>query len=85
MQVLMDEEDFQEIQRIARTNKMSVAEWVRQTLRAARQKAPTGRMERKLDVVREASMHQFPVVDIGQMLSEIEGGYLEGRDHEAKD
>jgi hypothetical protein len=32
---------------------------------------------RKLDVVRAAAMHEFPVADIEQMLEEVERGYLD--------
>lgn len=65
------------MQRIARARKMTVAEWVRQTLRAARRREPLGDASRKLDVIRRASKHAFPTADIDEMLGEIERGYLD--------
>jgi len=80
MQVLMDDAEFRDIQRVAREKKMTVAEWVRQVLRAARRQEPRARSEKRFDVVREAACHSFPTGDIGPMLSEIEGGYLDDGD-----
>ena len=78
LQVLLDEEEIREIQRMARRHRMSVAEWVRQSLRAARRLEPLGDAKKKLDVVRAASRHSFPTGDIGQVLGEIERGYSSG-------
>jgi hypothetical protein len=55
---------------------MTVAEWVRQALRAARKEEPAIDSERKLRVVREATRGAYPTADIGQMLTEIEHGYV---------
>jgi hypothetical protein len=76
LQVLLDEAEWREIQRAARAQRMTVAEWVRGTLRAARSREPLGDTRKKLDVVRAAARHTFPTADIGQMLAEIERGYL---------
>ena len=76
LQVLLDEAEWREIQRAARAQQMTVAEWVRGTLRAARRREPLGDTRKKLDVVRAAARHTFPTADIGQMLAEIERGYL---------
>jgi hypothetical protein len=78
LQVLMDEREFAEIRAIARRHRLTVAEWVRQALRQARQGEPAGDPRRKLAVVREAARHAYPTADIGQMLAEIERGYLGG-------
>lgn len=79
LQVLLDEAELREIRRIARAQRMTVAEWVRQALRAARQREPRSDVERKLEGIRAAARHGFPTADIDQMLAEIERGYL-GRD-----
>ncbi|HYB75001.1 MAG TPA: hypothetical protein VED18_16635, partial [Candidatus Sulfotelmatobacter sp.] len=60
----MGESEFREIQRMARRHRMTVAEWVRQALRAARRREPLGEADKKLDVVRAASRHTFPTADI---------------------
>ncbi len=52
---------------------MTVAEWVRQTLRKARQDHP-GTADAKLRAIADAARHQFPTADIETMLREIEEG-----------
>lgn len=78
LQVLLDEAEFAEIRRVAKRHGQTVAEWVRQALRAARRDEPATEPRRKLAVVREATMGAYPVADIEQMLEEIESGYLDG-------
>ena len=57
---------------------MTVAEWVRRTLREASQQEPSVDSDKKLKVIRAAVEHAFPVSDIDAMLGEIERGYLSG-------
>ena len=78
LQVVLDESEMRDIRRVARLNNVTVAEWVRQALRAARQQAPTQRPDRKIQVIRAAAQNAFPTADIDQMLDEIEAGYLSG-------
>lgn len=75
MQVLFDETEYAEIQAIARHRHMTVAEWVRQTLRDARREEPQRAAAAKLAAVKHASEYRFPVSDIDTMLGEIEKGY----------
>lgn len=77
LQVLLEEPELKEIQRIAKRQRMTVAEWVRQTLRAARRSVPRSDAGRKLQVVRAAAEHSFPTADIDEMLRQIEHGYLD--------
>lgn len=79
LQVLLDEPEWREIQRMARASRMTVAEWVRQALRAARARTPGSDAGKKLDVIRAAARQTFQTADIGQMLDEIERGYMEPR------
>jgi len=78
LQVVLDKAEMREIQEVARRHRMTTAEWVRQALRAARRSEPRGEAGKKLEVVRAAARHAFPVSDIEQMLGEIERGYLGG-------
>jgi transposase-like protein len=78
LQVLLDEAEFAEIRRVARRHRMTVAEWVRQALRQARRDEPATEPKRKLAVVREAVRGGYPTADIGDLLREIERGYLGG-------
>jgi hypothetical protein len=78
LQVLLDEQEFAEIRRIAKRQRMTVAEWVRHALRRARRDEPTGDPRRKLAVIREAAAQAYPTGAVEQMLAEIERGYLGG-------
>lgn len=75
LQVLLDESEFRKIRQIARRKGMTVAEWVRQTLRTARSQEPANTSARKLKVLERALKHHFPAGDIEDMLDEIEQGY----------
>jgi hypothetical protein len=78
LQVILKDPEYREIQRVARSRHMSIAEWVRQALDLARRGEPTGSMEKKLESVRRAVQCEYPVGDIDLMLSEIESGYTAG-------
>ena len=73
LQVLLDEEEFREFQTVARRQRMTLAEWVRQALRQARSDYP-GAVETKLRVIADASRYEFPTADIEIMLREIDEG-----------
>lgn len=75
LQVLLDDKELREIQRVAKQQQLTVAEWVRQVLRSARKKIPTNDHRKKLAVLRAAMHHTFPTGDIDDMLREIEQGY----------
>lgn len=75
LQVILDNAELAEIQRVARRHRLTTAEWVRQALRAARRVEPRTDAKKKLEVVRAAARHAFPTADIDQMLREIERGY----------
>lgn len=74
----MEEVELREIRRAARRRRMTVSEWVRQSLREARRGDSAGDPEKKIQAIRAAARHSFPAGDIGQMLAEIEQGYLSG-------
>jgi hypothetical protein len=76
LQLIVDDAEFRELQRVARARRMTLSEWVRQALRAARREQPAADAGRKLSAVRSAARHAFPTADIDAMLGEIEQGYL---------
>jgi hypothetical protein len=76
LQVILQDPEYREIQRAARSRQMSIAEWVRQALALARRREPLGDVEKKLAAIRAAVKHEFPTGDIETMLAEIEQGYL---------
>ena len=77
LQVILDDAELAEIQKAARRERVTTAEWVRQALRAARRVAPTGEAKKKLEVIRAAARYTFLTADIDKMLSEIERGYAD--------
>jgi len=74
--VLLDEQEWREVKRIARVQRLTVAEWVRQTLRAARRQAPSRDVEHKVPAIRRAFQESGPTADIETMLAEIERGCM---------
>ena len=79
LQVILQDPEYREIQRAARSRQMSIAEWVRQALALARRREPLGDVGKKLEIIRAAAKHEFPTGDIDSMLAEIEQGYLSDR------
>jgi hypothetical protein len=77
LQVHLDDEELAEFQRLARRQRMTTAEWVRRSLRAAREADAGADAWLKLAAVREAAAFSFPTAEIGAMLDEIEQGYRE--------
>ena len=75
LQVILDGEELLEIQRIAEVKQMTVAEWVRQTLRAARRGESMGDPAHKLAAIRAAARNSFPTADVDQMMRQIQAGY----------
>ena len=69
LQVLLDEEEYLEIQGVARRQRVTLAEWVRKAM-----DEHPGAVETKLRAIAEASRHQFPTADIDDMLEKIEAG-----------
>ena len=78
LQVILKDPEYREIQRVARSRRMSIAQWVREALELARRREPTGGVGKKLEVIREAARHDYPSGDIDGMLAEIESGYGAG-------
>ncbi len=79
LQVILQDPEYREIRRVARSRKMSIAEWVRQALAHARRGEPIGNVEKKLAAIRAAARHESPTCDIDTMLAEIERGYSAGQ------
>ena len=78
LQVILQDPEYREIQRVARSRNMSIAEWVRQALDLARREEPTRSMGKKLEAIRRAARCEYPSGDIDRMLAEIEAGYTAG-------
>jgi len=70
LQVILEDPEYREIQRVARSRRMSIAEWVRQALDLARRREPGAGVGKKLEVIRAAVRHDYPSADIDCMLAE---------------
>jgi hypothetical protein len=75
LQVLLEDAELREFQRLARRRKLTTAEWVRQALRAAGERQAAASATDKLGAVRRAASHAYPTADIDRMLADIERGY----------
>lgn len=77
LQVILQDPEYREVQRAARSRRMTIAEWVRQALIQARRQEASGDVGKKLAAVRAAVKHNAgPAVEIDEMLADIERGYL---------
>ena len=74
LEVLLGDEEYLEIQGVARSQHVTIEEWVRQALRQARGDYPSATAEAKLRAIAKASRHEFPTADIEVMIREIEAG-----------
>ena len=81
LQVLLDETELRTIQRLARRDKVTVAEWVRRRLREGVATSSRADTDPRLAAIHTAYRRApaGPAPDIGQMLNEIERGYLPDR------
>ncbi|HMS76697.1 ribbon-helix-helix protein, CopG family [Gordonia sp. (in: high G+C Gram-positive bacteria)] len=75
LQVVMDDEEYADIEAIAKRSGESVSVWVRRALREARRQQPQAEAGRKLASLRAALAYEFPTGDIEQILEETEAGY----------
>ena len=73
LQILLDEDEHTKIQRIARRQRVTVTEWVREALRKAVIEH-RNTVAAKLRAIDDASLHRFPTADIDAMLREIDAG-----------
>lgn len=76
LQVLMDDDELDSIQRLARQERVTTAEWVRSRLREASAERGRSDIAAKLEAVRAALAFEAPAPPIDEMLAEIERGYL---------
>lgn len=67
--------EYREIQRMARSQGVSPADWVRQLLERTCRREPHADVGKKLQVIREATRHEYPATDMDHMLEEIERVY----------
>jgi hypothetical protein len=75
LQVLLDEVELRTIQRLARRERLTTAEWVRRRLREGAAAGDRPDTASKLAAIRAAYRYEAPAPEIDQMLEEIERGY----------
>ncbi len=73
--VLPHDDEWAELMQAAKRLGMTTAEWVRQSLRAARDAETDADVQRKLAAVRRAASLNFPTADVETLLNEIGDGY----------
>ena len=80
LQVLFDDDELEDIQRLARRQRKTTATWVREALRVARTASQYPEAETKLRAIREATSYAYPAGDIQDLLAEVERGYADAHD-----
>ena len=78
LQVLFDETEYAALQAAATSRGMTMAEWVRQALAAARREASTADVDRTLAAIRAAVRHAGPTGPIERVIGETERSYATG-------
>jgi len=76
LQVLLEDDELAAIQSLARRRRQTTAAFVREALRAASEAAEYPLPEVRMRAVREAAALSYPISDIGELLAEIERGYI---------
>ena len=71
-QVGLDPTLYAKIKGIARIRETTVEEWVDEALRKAIGDSPEA-VEAKLQAIREAAEHNYPIADVEEMIREIHG------------
>ncbi len=74
IQVVLRDTEHREIQKLARSRHITIAEWVEQALASALGRESSVSVDKKLEVVRAAVLHDFPTAGIDEMLAEIARG-----------
>lgn len=80
LQVLLDDDDYAALQQSAAARGLTVAEWVRQAIVAARRREASGDIDRKLEAIRAAVRHTGPTGPIERMTADVERGYAAASD-----
>jgi hypothetical protein len=77
LQVLLDDAELRTIQRIARRDKLTTAEWVRRRLREGAVASARPDTAARLAAIHTAYRHEspLPAPDIDQMLDDIESAH----------
>ena len=75
LQVLFEDNEYAALQATAASRGLTMAEWVRQALLAARREASTGDIDRKLAAIRAAVRHAAPSGAVERLISETERAY----------
>ena len=78
LQVLLEDAEYRALQQAAAARGVSVAEWVREAIVAARRRESGGDVDRKLDAIRAAVRHMGPTGAIERMAAEVDRSYLGG-------
>jgi hypothetical protein len=74
LQVLLEDDELREIQRLARTRRMTTAAWVRASLRTSVEAETRVDLDAKLAAIRRAVGHALPTADIDRVLADIDRG-----------
>lgn len=75
LQVLLEDAEYAALQKAAAARGVTVAEWVRRALLAARRQESSGDVDRKLDAIRTAVRQTGPAGQIERINAELERGY----------
>ena len=78
LQVVMDDAEWTEVEATAERQGLTISEWVRGVLRAARRQEPPNDVDRRLAVIRAAYAYAFPTGEMEEINAEIARGQSSG-------
>lgn len=73
VKIVLNEAEYQQIQRAAANAGISISQWVQQAIASSLSSESQESIGRKLEAIRAAVKHSFPTADISVMLAEIAG------------
>jgi hypothetical protein len=72
LQVVVADAELAEYERTAAAAGLTLSEWVRQSLRSVQREESSGRIDEKLETIRQAAQYSFPAPGIETLLAEID-------------
>jgi hypothetical protein len=75
LQVILPDEEMETIRQQAKSESLTVGEYVRRALREVESRRPARNPAAKLASIREGVQYSFPTANIEEMNREIERGY----------
>ena len=75
LQILLDEDELQEVKKLAIEEKLTVSAWVRRAIQHEKKERPGTAARKKLQIINKSSKYNYPTGDYQDIAAEIDSGY----------